>query len=91
MYSFPICSLPVGGASGIGKAVCQAFAKEGAKVAVVDINRSGAKETIETLEGNKTHFKLNKVKKVKYPVLGKSSRVKKCLIMFVECVTVHWY
>ena len=40
-----------GGGSGIGRAVCQAFAKEGAKLAAVDINQQNVTETLQTLPG----------------------------------------
>jgi 2-hydroxycyclohexanecarboxyl-CoA dehydrogenase len=34
-----------GGASGIGRAVCQRFGEEGAKIAIFDLNKAGADET----------------------------------------------
>jgi 2-hydroxycyclohexanecarboxyl-CoA dehydrogenase len=39
-----------GGASGIGRAICEALAREGARVAVFDLNGSGARETVVTIE-----------------------------------------
>ncbi|KXJ10430.1 estradiol 17-beta-dehydrogenase 8 [Exaiptasia diaphana] len=45
-------ALVTGGASGIGRAVCESFAKQGAIVAVVDKDINGAKETAESLQNN---------------------------------------
>nr|AHE80140.1 17beta-hydroxysteroid dehydrogenase 8 [Azumapecten farreri] len=42
-------ALVTGAGSGIGKAVCQVFAKEGATVAVVDLHADTANSTLETL------------------------------------------
>ena len=39
-----------GGGSGIGRAVCQALAKEGAAVAAADINRKQVEETVKLLD-----------------------------------------
>ena len=41
-----------GGGSGIGAAVCRCFAKNGAKVAVVDIHKERAIRTADELAGN---------------------------------------
>ncbi len=45
-------AIVTGGGSGIGRATCELFAKEGAKVVVVDINTDGGKETISLIEKN---------------------------------------
>jgi NAD(P)-dependent dehydrogenase (short-subunit alcohol dehydrogenase family) len=40
-----------GGATGIGRALCQRFAKEGAHVAVADIDEAGARQVAEAING----------------------------------------
>jgi 17beta-estradiol 17-dehydrogenase/3alpha(17beta)-hydroxysteroid dehydrogenase (NAD+) len=40
-----------GGGSGIGRAICQAFAAQGARVAVADINHQNALETAGKIQG----------------------------------------
>jgi 2-hydroxycyclohexanecarboxyl-CoA dehydrogenase len=39
-----------GGASGIGRAIAEALAREGARVAVVDLNATGAADTVRAIE-----------------------------------------
>lgn len=39
-----------GGASGIGRAIAEALAREGARVAVLDVNEAGARETTTAIE-----------------------------------------
>ncbi|KAL8608122.1 hypothetical protein ACOMHN_016577 [Nucella lapillus] len=43
-------ALVTGSGSGIGRAVCQAFAKEGAAIAAADINRQNVDETVSLLD-----------------------------------------
>ena len=43
-------TIVTGGASGIGRAIAEACAREGARVAVVDLNADGAHETVAAIE-----------------------------------------
>ena len=43
-------TIVTGGASGIGRAIAEACAREGARVAVVDLNAAGARDTVAAIE-----------------------------------------
>ncbi len=45
-------ALVTGGASGIGRATALAFAREGAKVVIADINVAGGEETVKMIRGS---------------------------------------
>ena len=44
-------AIVTGGAAGIGRAICEVFAKEGAKVIIGDIDADGGRETVRLIEG----------------------------------------
>ena len=44
-------AIVTGGAAGIGRAICELFAEEGAKVVVGDIDTDGGQETVKRIEG----------------------------------------
>ncbi len=45
-------AIVTGGAAGIGRAICELFAKEGAKVVVADIDAGGGRETVARIESS---------------------------------------
>ena len=50
-------ALVTGGARGIGRAVCQVLAKDGARVVVADLDKDGCEETMQvSLNYLKRHF-----------------------------------
>src|SRR5690348_1166323 len=49
-FSNKVC-LVSGGGSGIGKAACKQFAREGGKVMVVDLNEQHGNQTVQEITG----------------------------------------
>lgn len=49
----------LGGASGIGRAVCQALAIEGASIVVTDLNIEGAQDTTDSLSKHANNKHMN--------------------------------
>lgn len=44
-------ALITGGASGIGRAICELFAKEGASLLIADIDKEGGEQTVDLVKG----------------------------------------
>ena len=65
-------SVFLGGGSGIGRAVCQAFVKEGAKVAAVDINQQQVTGTLQSLPGKTTSHRIHQSMRCKLKGVGVS-------------------
>ena len=55
-------ALVTGGARGIGRAVCQVLANDGARVIVADLDRNGCEETMQVPSPKYTLIVLRKVR-----------------------------
>ena len=69
-----------GGASGIGKAAAELFCNEGAKVAIMDINKAEGEKTVSQINSN------NKKAFFFHTDLTKSSEVKKSINQMVTVI-----
>ncbi|XP_059078451.1 estradiol 17-beta-dehydrogenase 8-like [Tigriopus californicus] len=49
-------ALVTGGGRGIGREVCKLFAREGARVAVADLDQDATRETLKEMGGEDNHF-----------------------------------
>jgi 3-oxoacyl-[acyl-carrier protein] reductase len=56
-------AIVTGGASGFGKAICETYAREGAKVLVADINGQGAREVAKGIGASAAHVAADVAKK----------------------------
>jgi 3-oxoacyl-[acyl-carrier protein] reductase len=56
-------AIVTGGASGFGKAICETYAREGAKVLVADINGQGAREVAKAIGASAAHVAADVSKK----------------------------
>lgn len=63
-------ALVTGGASGIGAAICEAFARKGASVAVVDIKKEEAEAQAQRLPGNGSGFGCDVADRASVEALG---------------------
>ncbi|CAN7947795.1 unnamed protein product, partial [Ixodes pacificus] len=68
-------AIVTGGASGIGRSVCQVLDREGAKVVIADINDAKANETLSILKG-KNHTAIHTDVSVRANVTHLFQRVK---------------
>ncbi|KAF8792557.1 Estradiol 17-beta-dehydrogenase 8 like protein [Argiope bruennichi] len=82
-------AIVTGGGSGIGRAVCKVFAKEGATVIAADLNEASVKETVQDISGK--HFAHTVDVSKNESVLGLISRIKEeCPIpnILVNCAGI---
>ena len=62
-------AIVTGGASGFGKAICETYAKEGAKVVVADINGQGAREVAKAIGTAAAHVAVDVSRKAEVEAL----------------------
>nr|XP_039263419.1 estradiol 17-beta-dehydrogenase 8-like [Styela clava] len=87
-------AIVTGGGSGIGRAVCEVFAREGASVAVLDINGQHASETVKLLLTNhqNTHCfietDVSSVENVKEAFLKSQKELSKTCTILINCAGI---
>ena len=77
-----------GGASGIGRAVCQALATEGAGVVVTDLNNQGTQETLASLKHKNYSLDVSSGEEIRKVLEYIISRYKKPPCILVNCAGI---
>lgn len=80
-------AIVTGGGSGIGRAVCQIYAENKAKVVVSDIDEDGGKETISIIEksGNEAIFIKSDISSAEDNKLLVEKTIEKCGSLHIAC------